>query len=435
VREGNAANVHKAGTPHTARRRLAIDSAARHAVLQPWVLPGSRSTLTLATQALGQSCGVPVPVAILPPVPVPYRDPLFARLAERGRISPQVIYLAPAQPGWDQRADWFSTRGGYPTQTLRSWQRARPGRSPLMVARGLGRALRRARPACVVSWEYGPATWRALAWCRRRRRPLVVFSELTPWSDTELSATQLRVHRALAPRVDGFVVTSSQGRERLVRMGVDPARVVVALQSADLRPYETLPDRARGPGPVRVLCVGRLVPDKNLATLIEAFASAGLGADEAELVLAGAGPLEQELRAAAASTGAPVRFTGFVAPDELPALYAEADVIALVSTYEPFGVTMREGAAAGLPLLCTRRAGAAGDVAVEGENALLVDPSDRDAIAAALRRLAREPDLRARLAAGSRAVTERHPPEADAEAWERAVLGAVAAHASARPWV
>ena len=83
---------------------------------------------------------------------------------------------------------------------------------------------------------------------------------------------------------------------------------------------------------------------------------------------------------------------------------------------------MREGAAAGLPLLCSRRAGAAGDVAVDGENALLVDPDSRAEVVAALRRLVRDPELRARLAAGSRAVTERHPLSADAEAWERAVL-------------
>jgi glycosyltransferase involved in cell wall biosynthesis len=87
-------------------------------------------------------------------------------------------------------------------------------------------------------------------------------------------------------------------------------------------------------------------------------------------------------------------------------------------------VTVREAAAAGLPLICSLRAGAAGDVAVEGENALLVDPGDRGAIAAALRRIVREPQLRERLAAGSLAVTERHPLEADAEAFERAVLRA-----------
>ena len=134
---------------------------------------------------------------------------------------------------------------------------------------------------------------------------------------------------------------------------------------------------------MRVLCVARLVPDKNVAALIAAFEAVGLGRDEAELVLAGEGPLEDELRALAARSGAAVRFAGYVPPAELPALYAEADVVALVSTYEPFGATMREGAAAGLALLCSRRAGAAGDVAVDGENALLVDPADRDAISTA----------------------------------------------------
>ena len=341
-------------------------------------------------------------MAILAPVPVPYREPLFAALDARGRIEPQVIYLSGVQPGWDQRPEWFARRAGHCSEVLNAWQRPRPGRSPLVVARGLGRALQRAAPDCVVSWEYGPATWRALAWCRRRRRPLVIFSELTPWSDPELSPLQRRIHGLIAPRAAGFVVASSQGVARLERLGVDPARVEVALQSADLEPLLALERRERPRGaPVRVLSIGRLVPDKNLATLLTVVAEAGFAAGEAELVVRGSGPLESELRALARRLGVPARFGGYAPPAELPAAYAEADVLAL------------------------RRAGAAGDVAVEGENALLVDPMRRDEIVAALRRLVRDGELRERLAAGSRAVTARHPPEADAEAWERAVLRAI----------
>jgi len=370
---------------------------------------------------------VPVRCAIVPPVPVPYREPLFARLAERGRIAPRVIYLAGAQPGWDMRPDWFSAGAGYDFEVLRSWQRRRAGRTPQMLARGLGGALRRFGPDVVVSSEYGPATWRAMAWCRRSGRRLVVMSELTPWSDEMLSGLQVRVHRALAPRVDGFVVFSSQGVERLRRMGVDPARVEVSVQSADLEAFRAVGaarDVSSSSPPVRVLCVGRLVPDKNLARLIEAFADCGFEEGEAELELCGTGPLEGELRELAARLGVAVRFKGFVAPGDLPAAYAAADVFALVSTYEPFGVTVREAAAAGLPVICTERAGAAGDVAVDGENARVVDPSDRSTIAEALRVLVRDGELRARLAAGSLAVTERHPLEADVEAFERAVLRA-----------
>ena len=359
---------------------------------------------------------------------MPYREPLFERLAARGRIAARVIYLAPGQPGWDQQPDWFTEPSGYESEVLRAWQRRRAGRTPLMLARGLGAALGRADPAVVVSSEFGPATWRALAWCRRRGRRLVIMSELTPWSDPMLSRVQRFVHRRLASRVDGFVVFSSQGVERLARLGVPRERVEVSIQSADLERVRAAAAGERGGaldgGPVRVLSVGRLVPDKNFVALIEAFAEAGFAPGEAELELCGTGPLDVELSALAERLGVPLRLHGYVAPEQLPALYRAAGVLALVSTYEPFGVTVREAAAAGLPLICSVRAGAAGDVAVEGENALLVDPTDRSAIAAALRRLVREPSLRGRLAAGSLAVTERHPLEADAEAFERAVLRA-----------
>ena len=56
---------------------------------------------------------MPPRVAILPPVPVPYREPLFRALAERGNVIPHVVYLAARQPGWDQPESWFSDAEGY----------------------------------------------------------------------------------------------------------------------------------------------------------------------------------------------------------------------------------------------------------------------------------------------------------------------------------
>jgi glycosyltransferase involved in cell wall biosynthesis len=389
------------------------------------------------TRAIRQSCGVPPRVAILPPVPVPYREPLFRALAERGCVIPHVVYLAGTQPGWDQPTAWFSEAKGYGSEILSGWHRSRAGRSPITFPRRLGEALSRARPDCVVSWEYGPATLRALAWGRRRGVPVLVFSELTLWSDAGLSALQLRVHRLVAPRASGFIAASSQGAERLLALGVGQESIEVALQSAELdslRPRGELPLRPRSEvpvGPLRILAVGRLVPDKNLGSLITAFAEAGFEDGEAELEIRGTGPLVGELRALADRLAVPARFPGPVPPAELGAVYADAAALALVSTYEPFGVTLREAAAAGLPLIASRRAGAVGDVAVGGENALVIDPNDRGQIASALRRLVREPELRERLAAGSRAVTERHPLEADVEAWERAVQRVVGAQPAA----
>src|SRR5205085_12674654 len=139
--------------------------------------------------------------------------------------------------------------------------------------------------------------------------------------EPELTAAQRRMHRLLAPRMAGFIAASSAARRRLASLGVDPALIELSLQSADLELFREASGAPRaGLEPLRVLAVGRLVRDKNLVRLVEAFGEAGVS-DRAELVLCGAGPLEDELRSLAARLSQPVRFRGYVPPDDLPGVY------------------------------------------------------------------------------------------------------------------
>jgi glycosyltransferase involved in cell wall biosynthesis len=357
--------------------------------------------------------------AIVPPTPVPYREPLFGALAHRPELDICVIYQSAGQPSWDVPPEWFPTEHPYPALHLRSRQRRRAGRTPVLSPRGLERALRQATPDCVVVWEYGVASLRTLAWCRRHRRAYVIFTECTRQIDSMLPAWQLALHRRLARHADGMIVASSAARDRLRAFGVPDDRITVALQAADVEPFRAAP-RNNGHGPVKIISAGRLVPDKNFATLIEAFARLGA---PGELEIVGTGPLEGELEQLAARRGVAVRFRGHVPPSEMPGLYGSADVYALISTYEPFGVAIREAAAAGLPILCSRTAGAAGDVAVEGRNAMLVDPSDVDAVAHALDRLASSPELRRQMAAESHAI-DRETDHQEVDAFVDAVTAA-----------
>jgi glycosyltransferase involved in cell wall biosynthesis len=95
-----------------------------------------------------------------------------------------------------------------------------------------------------------------------------------------------------------------------------------------------------------------------------------------------------------------------------------------VSTFEPFGVAVREAVAAGLPLLCSSRVGAVDDLAFHGRNALLVDPGDEAAIAGALGSLCQDAALRQRLSAGSRVVDSEHDFGRDVKAFAGAILRA-----------
>jgi glycosyltransferase involved in cell wall biosynthesis len=364
--------------------------------------------------------------AVVPPAPAPYREPLYGALAASDRIALRVIYQSPRPTSWDQPSAWFEGERAYEAVYLPARERPRPGRTPIIWPRGLERALSTFGAQVVVCMEFGPATMRALAWCRWHGRPLVILTEVTRDVERTLPAPQRALHRWLAGRVQGFVAVSSRARQRLLDLGVRPDAVELSLQSADLEPIRAATERKRrssGAAP-RVLAVGRLVTDKNFHGLLGAFASAGAALHGAELHIHGVGPLEPELRELARRLGVPATFHGFSTTAEMADAYASADVFALVSTFEPFGVAIREAMAAGLPLLCSRRVGAVDDLAFDGHNALLIDPEDVGSIAQSLARLCGDRHLRARLAAGSRELDGAHDLERDVSAFARAIVRA-----------
>lgn len=158
-----------------------------------------------------------------------------------------------------------------------------------------------------------------------------------------------------------------------------------------------------GIGEHYLLYVGTVQPRKNLTRLIDAFATAMRDRSEMsqhlQLVIAGKkGWLTEtiERRAAAAGITDQVRFTGYVSDADLPALLSGARAFVFPSLYEGFGMPAIEAMACGTPVL-TSTTSALPEVA--GDAALLVDPHDTQAIAAALTRLATDAALRADLRA------------------------------------
>jgi glycosyltransferase involved in cell wall biosynthesis len=159
------------------------------------------------------------------------------------------------------------------------------------------------------------------------------------------------------------------------------------------------------PGTRYVLYVGGLSPHKNLIRLIEAFGRAGLD-DGVRLILVGdLGDVFHthvpELRAAVSRAGLRerVHFTGFVPDDDLVYLYNRAEALAQPSLLEGFGLPAVEAMACGVPVVYSR-AGSLPEVV--GDAGLDVDPTDVDALAAAIRRLLGDPALRRDL--GGRAL-------------------------------
>jgi glycosyltransferase involved in cell wall biosynthesis len=153
-------------------------------------------------------------------------------------------------------------------------------------------------------------------------------------------------------------------------------------------------------GPLRMLTVGRLSIEKGIEHLLAASRLLSSEVDY-ELTIAGTGPLEVDLRNAAADLPR-VRFVGAVPRASLGPLYRDHDLFVTATLNEAFALVVLEALACGLPVIGTD-IDALRAVVSEGENGLLVAPADPRALAEAIERLARDETLRLSLAANAHA--------------------------------
>ncbi|HMD51192.1 MAG TPA: glycosyltransferase family 1 protein [Solirubrobacteraceae bacterium] len=196
---------------------------------------------------------------------------------------------------------------------------------------------------------------------------------------------------------DRVIVDSRSTRDDVVALlGIPDDRVdVVPLGLGALRREPATPpgetrERLGLDGRRVLLSLSAKRPHKNLAALIEALASIPPGSRPL-LVLPGYPTWhEQELRelAVSAGVGEDVRFPGWLSEAQIEGLWDLADGFVFPSLYEGFGLPVLEAMARGVPVACSN---ASSLPEVAGDAALLFDPRDRSAIAAAVERLLGDP--------------------------------------------
>jgi glycosyltransferase involved in cell wall biosynthesis len=151
--------------------------------------------------------------------------------------------------------------------------------------------------------------------------------------------------------------------------------------------------------------VGRLVPQKDIGTLIRGFALFAATFAEAKLVIVGSGPLDGELRRVAEELRMSGRVVWAGFRDDIATVMSAFDIIALTSVYEGLGLVLLEAMASRLPVVATR-VGAIPELVTDGETALLVSPQRPEELAVAFHKLA-DGTMRARLGEAGRARVVR----------------------------
>ena len=361
---------------------------------------------------------------------------LALRMAERGdRL------LAYEVAGSQRLYPWQTARAEEPFE----WATLYPDRALESLPRGaasgaIRRALERDRPDAVAIVGYSrPESTAALGWARRSGRPTILMSESQEIDHPRVWWKEA-VKRRRVRLCSAGLVGGERHRAYLVSLGMPRDRIALGYNAVDNAHYarraeaaRNLPDGRVGlPSGPYFLAVNRFAPEKNLPTLIRAFARyrATAPGDAWDLVLCGGGPGAAEVEDAIGRVGLgrAIHRPGFLQAGELSRWYGFASAFVHPSLSEPWGLVVNEAAACGLPLLVSDRAGCVETLVPDppGTTGVRFDPRDEEALAAHLGWMARLPATE-RVAMGRRAavVVAEWGPETFAEGTLQALQMAI----------
>lgn len=266
---------------------------------------------------------------------------------------------------------------------------------------------------------YRASTYQA---CKRHPGVVVKVTENIPGNPPQLPYPWMKA--AVRRRSARFACVTESAREAMLQEGFPRDRIVVIPEAIDtdlFRPREGGPPEE---GPLRIGFAGRLDDLHGFLVLLHAFADLAQEAD-AVLKVAGDGPLVPQMQAVAArpDLAGRVEYVGKLPHRKMPDFLAGIDVLcvpcAAVPGWKPqFGVVNAEAMACGKPLVGTR-VGATPEIVPPGFQPFLVPPGDSGTLKTALRTLALDRSLRARLGSEGRDwVLRRFALDRISERWK-----------------
>lgn len=211
---------------------------------------------------------------------------------------------------------------------------------------------------------------------------------------------------------DCIMVAGERQRLFAQKMGYDRDHILERFLTPDYAAFSTARLAPGAPRPRRFLCTVRLLPEKGIAELAQAYKSyrermLAHGVEPWPLDIAGTGSMEATI---AAVDG--VSAHGFVQPDKIPALFRNAGCFVLPSLVEPWGVVLQEAAVAGLPVICTEECGASVHYVIDGYNGAVIATGSAAALTRAMQRISLADDAeRARMSTAALAIGEQMTPK------------------------
>lgn len=349
------------------------------------------------------SCAQMPRLGILASHPIQYQAPLFRELARHCDLH---VFFAHKQTAQAQAAAGFGVAFEWDIDLLSGYEytflenvSTKPDTGAFMGCDtpDIAKKIKSGKfDAVLVTGWHLKAYWQAIRACHRCGVPVMVRGD--SHLGTPRSWLKETVKKLLYPWVigqfDACLYVGKRNREYLQHYGARQERLFFAPHCVDTVTFSAAAatvDRTvvragwgLQPQDKAVLFAGKLIEVKRTEDLVRAVARLIHRRTGLVLVWAGDGPQRQYLEELGKLLSVPMVFLGFRNQSELPAIYRAADVLALPSVSETWGLVVNEALACGTPCVVSDACGCAPDMVAPGVTGEVFDTGQVDALAAAL---------------------------------------------------
>lgn len=363
-------------------------------------------------------------------MPSPYQRELFARLNAEADLDVEVLYFTAMASDRDWRdprlSDFEEVLAGRTLQFLGPSAHWNPSvRSKIKASDA---------DLVIISDYSAPTAQVAMRFLAREGRPFLFWGEVPGFSKRSEVGNWIRSQlQSPLKQSRGIAAIGEKAVEKYAELF--PNMPVFNIPYfCDLTRYENaraMP-RVSESKEVEILFSGQLIDRKGVDVLLDAFMQAADKNPGLRLRLLGSGPERSRYAAMVPDhLSSRVNFMGHVEPENLPSVFAKADIFCLPSRHDGWGIVVNEALGAGLPILVSDAVGAGRDLVEDGTNGFITPVGDVSALADVISCLADDEALRENMAAKSSELAKTWGLDEGVRRWRQAACSILENHTSA----
>ena len=313
---------------------------------------------------------------IITEIPSHYRLPVFNKIAKDKNFSLLVIYLKDNVRGRSWKIMWEENKFDF--IILKSFYITRKDGSNKYISLGVSNILAKHDPDVIICDGYNhTASIEALIYSKRNNIRCLLRSESNV-NDIRSNFFLLElIKKFLVRNFSGFISSGLFSRDYLQSLGAKYEDIWIAPDSVENHWYKKCKYKKKSNKIIKLLFVGRIMEHKGIFNLLRAFKSINEDIiNDFKLTYIGDGDKINELKDNVKKLKLKnVELVDFIQPKKLAYEYSKHDIFIMPTLSDPWGLVVNEAMAAGLPIICSDRAGCSKDLVIDGWNGYIYEGS------------------------------------------------------------